>query len=44
MDHIREHYYTTHPGVNPQRIVPIGPDPEFAAPHDRDALGGEPPL
>ena len=44
MDHIREHYYTTHPDVNPKRIVPIGPDPEFAAPHDRDALGGEPPV
>ena len=44
MDHIREHYYTTHPGVNPTRIVPIGPDPDFEAPHDRDTLGGEPPV
>ena len=44
MDHIREHYYTTHPGVNPNRIVPIGPDPDFEAPHDRDTLGGEPPV
>jgi putative glutathione S-transferase len=44
MDHIREHYYRTHPGVNPKRIVPIGPDPDFEAPHDRDALPAEPPV
>jgi putative glutathione S-transferase len=44
MDHIREHYYRTHPGVNPTRIVPIGPDPDFEAPHDRDALPAEPPV
>jgi len=43
MDHITEHYYTTHPGVSPKRIVPIGPDPDFEAPHDRDDLPGEPP-
>ncbi|PSP68576.1 glutathione-dependent reductase [Halobacteriales archaeon QS_1_69_70] len=44
MDHIREHYYTTHPGVNPTRIVPVGPDPDFEASNDRDALPGEPPV
>jgi putative glutathione S-transferase len=44
MDHITEHYYTTHPDVSPKRIVPIGPDPDFEAPHDRDELPGEPPL
>jgi len=43
MDHIKEHYYTTHPDVNPKRIVPMGPDLEFEAPHDRDELPGEPP-
>ncbi|PSP92534.1 glutathione-dependent reductase [Halobacteriales archaeon QS_4_62_28] len=43
MDHITEHYYTTHPDVNPKRIVPNGPDPDFAAPHDRDSLPGGPP-
>ncbi len=43
MAHIKEHYYTTHPGVNPHRIVARGPDLEFTAPHDRDALPGEPP-
>jgi putative glutathione S-transferase len=43
MAHIKEHYYRTHPDVNPKRIVPVGPDPEFAAPHDRDELPGGPP-
>ncbi|UTF55092.1 glutathione S-transferase family protein [Natronosalvus rutilus] len=43
MDHIKEHYYTTHPDVNPHGIVARGPDLEFEAPHDRDALSGEPP-
>ena len=43
MDHIKEHYYTTHPDVSPKRIVPMGPDPDFEAPHDRDELSGGPP-
>jgi putative glutathione S-transferase len=43
MDHITEHYYTTHPDVSPKRIVPMGPDPDFEAPHDRDELPGELP-
>ena len=43
MDHIKEHYYTTHPDVSPKRIVPVGPDPAFEAPHGRDELLGGPP-
>jgi putative glutathione S-transferase len=43
MDHIKEHYYTTHPDVNPSQIVARGPDLDFKAPHDRDDLAGEPP-
>ena len=43
MGHIKEHYYTTHPDVSPKRIVPMGPDPDFEAPHDRDKLPGDPP-
>ena len=43
MDHIKEHYYTTHPGVNPKRIIARGPSIDFNAPHDRDRLNGEPP-
>jgi putative glutathione S-transferase len=44
MDHIKEHYYTTHPDVSPKRIVPMGPDPDFEASHDRNELAGEPPV
>jgi len=43
MDHIKEHYYTTHPDVSPKGFIPIGPDPDFEAPHDRDELPGELP-
>ncbi|MGQ3413584.1 glutathione S-transferase family protein [Natrinema sp. LN54] len=43
LDHIKEHYYTTHPDVNPHRIVARGPDLAFEAPHDRDELPGGPP-
>lgn len=43
MDHITEHYYTTHPDVNPHRIIARGPALNFDAPHDRDELAGEPP-
>jgi putative glutathione S-transferase len=44
MDHIKEHYYTTHPDVSPKRIIPRGPDLEFEKPHDRGKLPGDPPL
>ncbi|RQG92886.1 glutathione S-transferase family protein [Natrarchaeobius halalkaliphilus] len=43
LSHIKEHYYTTHPDVNPSRIVARGPDLAFDAPHDRDELPGSPP-
>ncbi|MFC7027223.1 glutathione S-transferase family protein [Halomicroarcula sp. GCM10025324] len=43
MAHITEHYYTTHPGVSPKRIVPMGPHPDFDAAHDRDDLPGDLP-
>ncbi|MFC7186120.1 glutathione S-transferase family protein [Halorubrum yunnanense] len=43
MSHIKEHYYTTHPDVTPSGIIARGPDLEFEADHDRDALGGEAP-
>jgi putative glutathione S-transferase len=34
-DHITRHYYTSHESINPTRIVPIGPDLDWSAPHDR---------
>jgi len=43
MDHIKEHYYTTHPSVTPTRIIAAGPDLDFEADHDRDELPGGPP-
>jgi len=38
IDHIKEHYYTTHPDVTPHGIIARGPDLDFDAPHDRDKL------
>ena len=38
MDHIKNHYYGSHETINPTRIVPVGPDIDFAAPHGRDHL------
>lgn len=38
LDHIKRHYYMTHDEINPTRIVPIGPDIDFATPHGREAL------
>ena len=38
-DHIRRHYFMSHPRVNPTRIVPLGPVLDFDAPHGRDKAG-----
>lgn len=38
LDHIKRHYYKSHPKVNPTRIVPKGPNIDFEAPHNRDRL------
>ena len=40
-DHIRRHYYITHGTLNPRRIVPVGPLPDFGAPNDRARLAGD---
>jgi len=34
-DHIKRHYYVTHDDINPTRIVPLGPDQDLRAPHNR---------
>ncbi|ADJ28523.1 glutathione S-transferase family protein [Nitrosococcus watsonii] len=39
MDHIRNHYFRSHPTVNPNGIVSIGPELDLSAPHGRDRLG-----
>ncbi|WP_033319008.1 glutathione S-transferase family protein [Streptomyces yerevanensis] len=42
-DHIKRHYYQVHTGINPTRIVPLGPDLSgWLTPHGREELGGRP--
>ncbi|POX54430.1 glutathione-dependent reductase [Streptomyces sp. Ru71] len=42
-DHIKRHYYQVHTGINPTRIVPLGPDLDgWLTPHHRQRLGGRP--
>jgi putative glutathione S-transferase len=38
-DHIKRHYYMTHPQLNPTRIVPKGPIVDWTIPHGRAHLG-----
>jgi putative glutathione S-transferase len=38
LDHIKRHYYMTHGEINPTRIVPLGPQVDWGAPHDRARL------
>ncbi|WP_417803729.1 glutathione S-transferase family protein [Thalassospira lucentensis] len=38
MDHIKGHYYESHPTINPSGVVPIGPVMDLDAPHGRDKL------
>jgi glutathionyl-hydroquinone reductase len=37
-DHIKRHYFGTHPRLNPSRIIPAGPLLDWAAPHHRERL------
>ena len=37
-DHIVRHYHYSHDMINPNRIIPINPQPDFEAPHRRDHL------
>jgi glutathionyl-hydroquinone reductase len=39
MDHIKRHYYGSQRHVNPTGIVPLGPQLDFSAPHDRGRFG-----
>jgi glutathionyl-hydroquinone reductase len=38
LDHIKRHYYGTHPHINPSGVVPKGPLIDWTAPHGRDGL------
>jgi putative glutathione S-transferase len=37
-DHIKRHYFTSHPRLNPNGIVPVGPLVDLMAPHQRGRL------
>jgi putative glutathione S-transferase len=37
-DHIKRHYFGTHPRLNPSRIVPAGPLLDWQEPHRRERL------
>jgi glutathionyl-hydroquinone reductase len=37
-DHIKRHYYITHPHLNPSRIVPDGPELDWSASSGREQL------
>lgn len=39
LEHIKSHYYYSHPTINPYRIIPVGPVLDLDAPHDRDRFG-----
>lgn len=36
MDHIKKHYYGSHPSINPHGIIPQGPNIDYSSPHDRE--------
>ncbi|HYP88769.1 MAG TPA: glutathione S-transferase C-terminal domain-containing protein, partial [Polyangiaceae bacterium] len=35
-DHIKQHYFTSHPRINPSRLVPLGPLQDLSAPAGRE--------
>ncbi len=37
-DHIKRHYYVTHPGINPTQVVPMGPELDLDSPPGRNHL------
>jgi glutathionyl-hydroquinone reductase len=42
-EQIKRHYYVVHTDINPNQIVPKGPElANWQMPHGREALGGEP--
>lgn len=38
LKHIKAHYYGSHTTINPTGTIPIGPEIDYAVPHDRDRL------
>jgi putative glutathione S-transferase len=42
LDHIKRHYYMSMTAINPTRVVPLGPQLNFSAPHDRGRFARQP--
>ena len=42
IEYNKAHYYGSHDTVNPHLIVPVGPEQDFDAPHDREKLAVDP--
>jgi len=40
MDETRRHYFLSHESIHPRRYIPIGPSPDFTAPHGRGIFDG----
>lgn len=40
-EHIKKHYFASHESINPHRIVPLGPEVDYNAPHGRERLPAE---
>jgi putative glutathione S-transferase len=40
LEHIKHHYFTSHPNINPNQIIPLGPPIDLLAPQQRDQLAG----
>lgn len=38
IEHIKQHYYYSHNMINPTRVVPVGPNLNLDAPHQRDQI------
>ncbi|WP_409525782.1 glutathione S-transferase family protein [Nitrincola sp. MINF-07-Sa-05] len=38
LDHIRHHYYCSHPSINPSGVIPVGPRVDLMAAHNRKEL------
>ncbi|XP_019704452.1 uncharacterized protein [Elaeis guineensis] len=39
MEHIKKHYYGSHPTINTYGIIPLGPNIDYSSPHDREKFG-----
>jgi putative glutathione S-transferase len=38
LDHIKTHYYGSHPSINPSGVIPAGPAIDYDEPHGREAF------